>query len=113
MTKTQLVHVAMLNSYNVITGKEDEHIIMETTIPVFAHVPNEEIQEKNLSSIINYFEHLEMFEECKELKDEYDLRFDSMKRAKLDTCKCEYPTILKYNWEQTRCGICKKLLMKE
>jgi hypothetical protein len=82
MNKNQLVHIAMLNSYNVITGKVDEMIITETSIPMFAHVPNEEISEKNLSSIIKYFENLEMYEHCEELKNEYDLRFDSLGRPK-------------------------------
>lgn len=112
MNKKQLVHLAMLNSYNVITGKIDEMVVTETSIPMFAHVPNEELGEKNLSAIIKYFENLEMYEECDELKKEYDLRFDSLGRPKERGCECDYPTILKYNWEQTRCGICKNLLMR-
>lgn len=110
MKQKQLIHIAMLNSYNVITGKIDEHIVMETAIPMFAHVPNEDLPEKNLTSIIKYFESLEMYEECEELKKEYDLRFDSSGEPRDELCECEYPTILKYNWEQTRCGICKNLL---
>lgn len=110
MKTKQLIHLAMINSYNVITGKIDEHMVMETSIPMFAHVPNEEITENNLSSIIKYFENLEMYEMCDELKHEYDLRFDSMKSPKDRICDCEYPTVLRYNWEQTRCGICKNLL---
>jgi hypothetical protein len=112
MNKKQLVHLAMLNSFNCITGKIDEIVITETSIPMFAHVPNEELLEKNLSAIIKYFEDLEMYEECKELKREYDLRFDSLRRPKDRVCDCNYPTILRYNWEQTRCGICKNLLVK-
>lgn len=112
MKTKQVIHIAMINSYNVITGKVDEHLIMETSVPMFAHVPNEEISEKNFASIIKYFESLEMYEECSELQKEYDLRFDILKRPKEDICECEYPTILRYNWEQTRCGICKNLLIK-
>ncbi len=112
MNKKQLVHIAMLNSYNSITGKVDEVFISETPISMFAHVPNEELNEKNLAAIIKYFESLEMYEECNELKKEYDLRFDSLGRPKDRICECNYPTILKYHWEQTRCGICKNLLVR-
>lgn len=112
MKQKQLIHIAMINSYNVITGKVDEEVIMETSVAMFAHVPNEELSEKNLASIIKYFESLEMYEHCEELKREYDLRFDELKRPRERECECDYPTILRYNWEQTRCGVCKNLLAK-
>jgi hypothetical protein len=112
MTTTQIVHIAMLNSFNVLTGRIEPEIIANTDIPMFAHVPDEPLKEKNLRYMIKYFEDCEMFEECAELKEIYDYRFDSLGKPREAECDCARPVILRYDYDEVRCELCKNLLIR-
>lgn len=112
MTTMQIIHIAMINSFNVLTGKVDIEVIYNSDVSMFAHVPDEHIKEKNLKAIIKYFEEQEMFEECAELKEVYDYRFDIMGKEREAECTCDKPVILRYDYDGVRCKTCKNLLIR-
>jgi len=111
MTETQIVHISMLNSYNLITGRATLDQIIESGVSFFAHVPDEDITEHALELLTWYFQEHEMFEKCAELKKLQADMFNEDGTIKLVLCECDYPIINLYT-KKLRCGRCKNLIKK-
>jgi len=109
MTKDQQVHIGMLNSYNLMMGKTTIDDIIDARVAFFAHQPDEDIEFKNIEFIILYFQELEMFEHCADLKKYLIDNYDADGTPKLKDCDCEYPEITEYK-EDMRCSRCDKRL---
>ena len=111
MNKEQAIHVGMINSYNIITDKASFEQIASTGLGVFAHQPDEELEYENLKFIILYFQTLEMFEHCAELKWYMNENFNEDGSYKEDDCECSYPDIREYN-QKVKCHTCKKRIRR-
>lgn len=107
MTEQQRVHVAMINSFNVLTKRTTVGRVVYSDIPLIAHDLHLGVDEKALSFMISYFESIEMFEKCEELKKIYQSTFDDEGALIQDLCECEYPDPKKYS-KKTKCETCKK-----
>jgi hypothetical protein len=107
MTEHQKVHIAMINSYNVITGKCKWTDVLNSNIPYFAHTLDGSVNLFELNQIIFYFRSLEMFEECAKLQEYLEENFDKEGNKTEEGCACDYPVIKKYSIK-TICSSCKK-----
>lgn len=96
MTKEQAVHISMINSMNVITGKNSVADVVESGVGIFAHYPDETVDSETLNDIILYFESKQMFENCSVLLKYYNNNFDEDGLPKYKLCECDYPTIESY-----------------
>jgi hypothetical protein len=112
MKQKQLLHVAMLNSYNLITRNATYDEIVESPIAMFAHLPDEPLDSTNIKMIIGYFEKHEMFEHCAYLKKVYDIRFKLDGTPNDYQCQCDYPEILSYEYDEVRCAVCKNIITR-
>jgi len=105
MTKDQTVYISMINSFNLITEKATIEDIIYSGIGIFAHIPNEDIDEEDVNVMISYFEKLDMYEHCSELinyiNDEYN--DDGSYRHK--ECECDFPIIKNYV-KKMKCSRC-------
>lgn len=101
----------MLNSYNIIVGKATVDEILNSGIPMFAHVPNEDITAEALEFLIHYFESYDMFERCANLKEFYNENFNEDGSPKDVLCNCELPEVDEYI-EKVRCYKCNKKLIR-
>jgi hypothetical protein len=110
MTSTQIVHVGMLNSYNIITGKASLEEVMLSGIGYLAHSPDE-LDADRLDAIIYYFEEVEMYEKCRELRTIFEENYHPDGTPKELECLCDYPIINKYSITM-RCGSCNHRLRK-
>lgn len=111
MTEQQKIHIAMLNSYNVITDTFTIDEIMDSGVPLFSHIPDEEISIEALNFILYYFQQQEMYEHCLALTEYMAENFNSDGSSKIETCDCEYPEILEYT-KKMKCSKCNKRLIK-
>lgn len=111
MTEQQRVHLAMLNSYNVIVGNATIEEVLNSGIPMFAHLPHEDITSEALEFLIHYFESYDMFERCANLKNFYNENFNEDGSPKHILCECELPEVDEYI-EKIRCSICNKKLIR-
>lgn len=107
MTKEQAIYVGMINSYNLITDRATFEEIILSGLSVFAHHPDEEIDKENIELMIRYFQSLEMFEYCAELKEHISKNYDSEGNPITNECECEFPMIKKYTYK-IKCSNCKK-----
>lgn len=108
--KAKHLHEAMMNSFNIITNKitYDDLFKMERTFLV--HVPDEPITLEDIDIMIGYFEQLEMYENCAELKVISDeiLNYDEEEEDyEEDSCECKIP-IISSNDGDIRCLTCDK-----
>jgi len=109
MTEQQKIHIAMMNSYNVLTGKCSIEDIFNSDVPMFSHVIDDEPNQDNVLFIIKYFEKIDMFEQCLELKQYITDTFDDEGNITTKICPCPYPEITEYSFN-TKCNICKQKL---
>jgi hypothetical protein len=116
MNKEQIIHVAMTNSYNILTDKCTIDDVLKSGLLYFAHHPEEGASADELLIMVAYFESKEAYQECQDLMTLYNQNFNadgSFKEDAMDvlydedTCKCENPLIKKYS-EETTCLICNK-----
>jgi hypothetical protein len=110
MKKKQDVHVGMVNSFNVLTGRITVEKIASLGIPVFAHNPNKTVQKENVEFMIFYFKDLEMYERCKELSDYIEKTYNSDGSFKASFCDCNQPEI--DYLDNPKCTICNLEIMK-
>lgn len=106
MTEQQKIHIAMMNSYNVLTGAASIDSVINSNIPMFSHTIDEEPNFHNIMFIVRYFEEVEMFEECLNLKIYIDNTFDENGNPKEILCSCPYPKITEYSFK-TKCKVCE------
>jgi hypothetical protein len=111
MTSKQLLHVGMVNSFNVITNKNTFEEILDSDVAVFVHVPDKEIPLDIIHYIMDYFEGCEMFEYCSELYDFVSDNYNEDGTLREDLCQCNYPLVLGYKGA-IRCGLCNNIIRK-
>jgi len=105
MTEQQKIHIAMMNSFNVLTGRVGVEKIFASNVPMFSHSIEDEPNLQNILFIVKYFEQVEMFEECLLLKMFVDETFDEDGNFIAELCECPHPKIINYSI-QTKCEIC-------
>ena len=113
MTDEQYIHIAMLNSFNVVTGKVSLEDLLGSGLNMVIHLPSEEVEEDKLLIMIAYFEQEEMYEECSELRKVYEEKFSEItipKPVVKNICECKRPTISKYS-RSVKCGTCNKQIV--
>jgi len=111
MTQEQMIHVGMVNSFNLITERNTLDEIAMSDVSLFAHIPDEEVPIELVELMIDYFQSYEMFENCKELMDYIDENFDEDGTRIVDECECPQPVIIDYS-RKMYCGHCTKRLKK-
>ena len=109
MTDKQVIHISMLNSYNLITGRASFDEIMDSGVGFFAHLPTDPLDESTFKLLTWYFSEREMFEECAKLKATYELLFNSDGTLRDTLCECNYPVIDFYS-QHMLCGECGNLI---
>jgi hypothetical protein len=105
MENKKLLHVSMMNSYNVIAGKASINDIAIAGLGFFIHQPDEPVSPAIMDYIISYFEEKEMFEYCADIKKVKDAIYNDDGTFREDNCKCEMPMITNYACV-TRCDNC-------
>ena len=105
MTNEQMIHISMINSYNVITNKVTVEEITNSGIGVFCHSPEENDGMDSIEFMIKYFQNLEMYEKCVDLKKYISETFNPDGTYKDDLCECSYPEIESYT-PIVKCSIC-------
>jgi hypothetical protein len=107
MTDAKKVHIAVINSFNVITKRATVSKILSSDVPVFAHDVLNGLDRRSMNLIIKHLEKVEMFEKCAELKK---IRVPAPKKVSQiydDICECSFPDIRIYS-KKTKCETCKK-----
>lgn len=110
MTNSQILHIGMINSYNLLLGKASFEEVMTSGVGYLAHIPDE-IDASNLETMIHYFEELEMFEHCLDLKMLFLEHFHPDGTPRELDCLCDQPLIEKYT-PHMRCARCNNRLRK-
>ena len=111
MTQEQMIHVGMINSFNLITERNTLEEIATSDLSLFAHVPDQEIPLELIQLMMDYFESYEMFEYCVELMQYIGLNFNDDGTRKIQLCECPQPVIKNYS-KKMYCGLCNLRLMK-
>jgi hypothetical protein len=111
MTEEQKIYIAMINSYNVITETYTIEEIIESSVPLFSHIPDQELTIDALNFIIYYFQQEEMYEHCLKLKEFAQKYFNEDGTSKIQVCDCSRPLIKNYS-KKMECGRCNKRLIK-
>jgi hypothetical protein len=111
MTEQQKIHVAMINSFNVITGKATVDDVLDSNVALFSHNFNEELDFDIVMFILKYFSDIDMFEQCAELKKIIHDTFDSNGKYRDKSCECPYPSIKEYK-SITECNSCKRKIRR-
>jgi hypothetical protein len=109
MRKSQIVHLGMINSYNVITEAATVEDVIKSGIGVFAHSLNESDALESIEFMILYFKGLEMYERCAKLKTYIEETFDEDGNYKEQFCQCEMPEVLEYK-PKVKCATCNMRL---
>jgi hypothetical protein len=105
MKQNQMVHIGMLNSYNVLINNISMSDIALSGLNVFSHSQQEKDAKVSIEFMIKYFQDIEMYEKCSELQKYIDENFDEQGNFK-EHCNCEYPDIKEYG-AMPKCLICK------
>ena len=105
MTEQQKIHIAMLNSFKVLTGEATLDDILDSNVPLFSHNFEEDVEFREVQFIMKYFEQIEMFEKCFALSHYIEKTFDKNGFPLEKTCECAYPDIKVYE-EKTKCSLC-------
>lgn len=105
MTKEQMIHISMVNSYNVITNRATVQQVTNSGIGVFCHSPEEKEAMKSIEFMITYFQDLEMYEKCSDLKSYISETFNDDGTYKESLCECSYPDIQTYT-PIVKCSVC-------
>lgn len=111
MNLTQMTHVSMVNSYNVIMGNITVDEVYNSGLNGFSHDPFEEPEYKFLEFMIKYFTGLEMYDECFNIKIYIGENFnaDGSPIKKYELCDCDYPSIKEYV-KPVVCNNCNKVI---
>jgi hypothetical protein len=110
MTRHQTVHIGMINSFNVITGVATIEEVVNSSIGILAHVPNDDELE-HIGLMIYYFQEHEMYEHCGILKKYIQDNYHEDGSRKESECECEYPKIGEYA-RKMKCLECNKSLRR-
>lgn len=110
MIEEKKIHIAMVNSFNVITKRVSVGKVLYSDIPLFAHDFHNGADAETLKAIIAYFEVNEMFERCAELKDLLTKMNGNSIADSGISCQCKFPELKTYS-NKTKCAKCKKQLL--
>ena len=105
MTESQLIHISMVNSYNVLVNNVSMEHIISSKIGIFAHALEEFDAKKSIEFMIFYFTEIEMYEYCTKLQDYIDDVFDDEGMYNTEVCACDYPKVEEYT-NRIKCKIC-------
>ena len=108
MTAKKILHIAMTNSFNMLMGVVSLEELYQARIPIIVHNPHEDVDVETIDDIIEYFESIEMYENCAKLKKRYNNFFVS--NNNYEECTCELPIIKRYS-SVVRCDTCKKKIV--
>jgi len=111
MKKEQMIHISMINSYNLITGKARLEEITGSGIGLFCHSPEEKDALNSIEFMVSYFKNLEMYEKCAELTKYIKETFNEDGTYKDPICECAYPEIESYI-PKVKCSICKLMIKR-
>ena len=111
MNNTQMVHIGMINSYNVLMGKASVEDVVNSGIGMFANSPDEETAMKSIEFMIYYFEKHEMYEKCTELNKYINKTFNKDGSYKENCCECDMPDIQEYS-SKIKCSTCNLTLKR-
>jgi hypothetical protein len=107
MNKETIRHIAMVNSFNVITSRSSVEEVMEAGIGYFGHEIGGEFDSTEITRVLKYFEKLEMYEYCSELsKVIYELD------KEMPMCDCDYPLFDTYSPSEVDCLSCGLPIVK-
>jgi hypothetical protein len=107
MNTQQTIHVAMINSYNVILGYATIEEIVDSGIGVFTHLPEYDVELEVLETMIDYFQEMEMYEYCASLVSFINENWNEDRSKKKIYCECDLPSFDKYE-PDIRCRVCNK-----
>jgi hypothetical protein len=110
MNTQQTIHLAMINSYNVILGHATVDEVLEAGIGVFTHIPDEDIDLEVVQVMLLYFQEVEMYEHCSSLVDYIKDNWNEDGTRKMIYCECDYPSFDKYEAE-IKCNKCNKPIL--
>ena len=111
MTQEQMIHVGMINSFNLITERNTLEEIAMSEVSLFAHYPEGEVPLELIQLMMDYFKSFEMFEYCVDLMEYIALNFNDDGTRIIDGCECPQPVITEYS-RTMFCGTCSKRLRK-
>lgn len=111
MTKEQMIHISMVNSYNVITKKATVEQVSNSGIGLFCHSPEEKDGMESIKFMITYFQDLEMYEKCSALKEYINETFNDDGTYKEEKCNCTYPEIESYS-PIVKCSVCSMTIRR-
>jgi len=111
MTEQQKIHIAMINSFNVIVGEATIDDVLDSNLSLFSHDFEEELNYENIMFILKYFEQIEMFDKCSKLMTFIDNTFDREGNYKEKACECPYPDIKLYE-AKTKCSTCNRKIKR-
>jgi len=90
MNEQEILHVAMHNSYNVITHKCTIEEVENKGTPFFIHFPDRDIDKASIKIMVMYFVTEEEYEKCKELTELYELLFQEEMPQLICDCKTPF-----------------------
>jgi hypothetical protein len=111
MTQEQIIHIGMLNSFNLITERYTLDEIATSDVSYFAHVPNEDVPIDLIQLMISYFQSYEMYGYCAELMTYIKTNYNEDGTIIKHECDCAQPVITAYS-KKMFCDRCKKRLMR-
>lgn len=109
MNTQQTIHLAMINSYNVILGYATVDEVLDSGIAVFTHMPNYEVDLDVLYLMLAYFQEIEMYENCSSLVEYINKNWNEDGTKKDVYCECDQPSFDKYEAEM-KCKKCDKTI---
>jgi hypothetical protein len=107
MNKETIRHIAMVNSFNVITSRSSVEEVMEAGIGYFGHEIGGEFDSTEIRRVLKYFESLEMYEYCSELS-----RIINELDRDMPMCECDYPLFDTYSPSEVGCLSCGNPIVK-
>lgn len=72
LSEDEELHIAHLNSYDIIVMGADVKTILDTDTYMFMHDPSYPYEEEDVLLLLKYFEDIEDYERCIIIKDFYD-----------------------------------------
>lgn len=111
MTEEQLIHIGMINSFNILTERNTFDEIVTSEMSYIAHLPQDPVDIELVRMMVDYFESYEMFEHCSELIGYINKNYDSNGKAIKHGCECPQPVITEYS-SKMFCGKCNKRLVR-
>lgn len=111
MTEQQQLHIGMINSFNIISGKCSAFEVMSSGVGFFAHIPDEDPDYETVNNMLDYFAEIDMFEKCVEIVEYMEANFNEDGTDKVAVCECERPAIESYS-KKVFCANCGKRIRR-